>query len=250
MITEEQKKAALKAFDSLKKMNDQEGEIDTGTFALKSAMLLDFHSETIRALLAPEPSAVDAAYKERNQVVAALAKSYPSGVGKTAIDGWDEAWHNCVYIDLPTGQASWHYHDRDAYLFEGLPLYAGKWDGHTTPEKYDRLHALSPAPDSVTDDVIEAINYLRRYDKENITLDRHIQTLIRAATTPKKEVVELVRDAVSPMMDACGNSYSNAWLEKWLIGAKEIGAYQGKTVGRIEKLKQDFEEHLAIEVKL
>jgi len=86
----------------------------------------------------------DAAYLERNQVVAALAKAYPSGVARTAIEGWSEDWHGCVYIDLPTGQASWHFHDSQAYLFAGLPAYAGKWDGHDTPEKYRRLAALQP----------------------------------------------------------------------------------------------------------
>lgn len=84
----------------------------------------------------------DAAYLERNQVVAALAKAYPSGVARTAIEGWSEDWHGCVYIDLPTGQVSWHFHDSQAYLFADLPPYAGKWDGHDTPEKYRRLAAL------------------------------------------------------------------------------------------------------------
>lgn len=85
----------------------------------------------------------DAAYLERNQVVAALAKCFPSGVARTAIEGWSEDWHGCVYIDLPTGQASWHFHDSQAYLFDGLPAYAGKWDGHTTDEKYARLAKLA-----------------------------------------------------------------------------------------------------------
>lgn len=86
----------------------------------------------------------DAAYLERNQVVAALAKAFPSGVARTAIEGWSEDWHGCVYIDLPTGQASWHFHDSHAYLFAGLPQYVGRWDGHTTAEKYERLAALAP----------------------------------------------------------------------------------------------------------
>lgn len=94
-------------------------------------------------LLKPKSGAADAAYEERNRVVSALAKCFPSGVGKTAIEGWDEAWHNCVYIDLPTGQASWHFHDREAHLFEGLPKYEKPWDGHSTPEKYRRLESLS-----------------------------------------------------------------------------------------------------------
>lgn len=92
-----------------------------------------------------EMSDIDAVYIERNQVVAALAKCFPSGLKKTAIEGWDPAWHNCVYIDLPTGQASWHFHDDDAWMFKGLPSYLGEWDGHSTPEKYKRLHALTHA---------------------------------------------------------------------------------------------------------
>lgn len=85
----------------------------------------------------------DGAYLERNQVVAALAKCFPSGTARTAIEGWSDDWHGCVYIDLPTGQVSWHYHDSQAHLFADLPPYAGKWDGHDTPEKYRRLAALS-----------------------------------------------------------------------------------------------------------
>jgi hypothetical protein len=88
----------------------------------------------------------DDAYYERNQVVAALAKCFPSGVTRTAIKGWSEDWHGCVYIDLPTGQASWHFHDSHAHLFAGLPPYAGEWDGHDTPEKYHRLACLAHQP--------------------------------------------------------------------------------------------------------
>lgn len=85
----------------------------------------------------------DAAYLERNQTVAALAAAYPSGIAKTAIEGWHAEWHGCVYIDLPTGQASWHYHDSQAHLFSHLPPYNGVWDGHSTEEKYRRLAALA-----------------------------------------------------------------------------------------------------------
>lgn len=84
----------------------------------------------------------DDAYRERNQVVAALAKLFPSGIAKTAIDGWDAEWHGCVYIDLPTGQVSWHYHDSQGDLFAGLPPYSKPWDGHDTAEKYRRLSLL------------------------------------------------------------------------------------------------------------
>lgn len=79
------------------------------------------------------------AYTERNMLVACLAKIFPAGRTKTAIEGWEPEWHNCVYIDLPEGQVSWHYHDGDAWMFNWLPVYDGKWDGHDTETKYSRL---------------------------------------------------------------------------------------------------------------
>jgi len=83
--------------------------------------------------------AVDNAYEERNRVVALLASIFPSRRCKTHIDGWDPTWFNCVFIDLPTGQASWHYHDREAHLFAHVREADATWDGHTTAEKYERV---------------------------------------------------------------------------------------------------------------
>jgi len=83
----------------------------------------------------------DAAYLERNQLVALLSTLYPSGKGRTAIEGWSEDWHGCVYIDFPWGQASWHFHDSHAHLFNHLPPYKGAWDGHTTEQKYAAIDA-------------------------------------------------------------------------------------------------------------
>lgn len=98
---------------------------------------------TAKADLAKARESLDGAYAERNQLVAALSKLFPAGQKKTAIDGWDEAWHNCIYIDIPTGQVSWHIHDREMAQFAHLPAYDGEWDGHDTPEKYRRLAALA-----------------------------------------------------------------------------------------------------------
>lgn len=92
--------------------------------------------------LAQERAAKLTAYCERNYLVAALSKFYPAGLVRTDIPDWDPEWHGCVIIDLPTGQASWHFHDDDADLFAHLGPYAGQWDGHTTVEKYARLAAL------------------------------------------------------------------------------------------------------------
>lgn len=90
--------------------------------------------------------AKNGAYLERNRLVAALATCYPAGTARTAIEGWAPEWHGCVYIDLPTGQASWHYHDSQHTLFAHLPPYAGTWDGHTTEEKYERVARLNEHP--------------------------------------------------------------------------------------------------------
>ena len=95
--------------------------------------------EALQSRLTALEGQKDGAYLERNKLVALLSKVFPSGKKKTAIEGWSEDWHGCVYIDLPTGQASWHYHDSQSELFAHLPEYKGTWDGHTTDEKYERI---------------------------------------------------------------------------------------------------------------
>lgn len=84
----------------------------------------------------------DQAYRERNHLVAALARLFPSGIRPTDIPGWDPAWNNCVYIDLPTGQISYHYHDDEAELFKDLPRYTKPFDGHAKDDVHKRLAEL------------------------------------------------------------------------------------------------------------
>jgi hypothetical protein len=67
-------------------------------------------------------------YDARNRYVMeamekARALGYVTGVG---FDPAEPQWP-VIYIELPTGQVSWH-----------IPAYAGEWDGHTTPLKYER----------------------------------------------------------------------------------------------------------------
>lgn len=81
----------------------------------------------------------DHAYRERNHLAAFLSHLYPAGTKATNIPGWDKEWQGCVYVDLPTGQVSWHYHEREAHLFAHLPVYEKEWDGHCSEEKYERL---------------------------------------------------------------------------------------------------------------
>ena len=95
--------------------------------------------ERVRGEVAAATASKNDAYRERNTIVAALARMFPSGIRRTDIPGWDAEWHGCVFIDTPQGQMSWHYHDSDAALFGDLPPYTKEWDGHSTPEKYARL---------------------------------------------------------------------------------------------------------------
>ncbi len=101
--------------------------------------------EALQARVAELAAGKDAAYEERNRVVALLAAVFPSVRARTAIENWSEDWHGCIYITLPTGQASWHYHDSHAHLFAHVPEGAAIWDGHTTPEKYERVAATCAA---------------------------------------------------------------------------------------------------------
>lgn len=195
------------------------------------------------------PDAIDAAYKERNQVVAALAKCFPSGIAKTAIEGWDEAWHNCVYIDLPTGQASWHYHDRDAYLFEGLPSYTEEWDGHSTPEKYERLHALTVA--TVDQEVREALKVstkvltaifdlmpdLTKELKSQILarIDINHEALLSAAQSPKacertQKLVEVLQK-VDKILQIPAAEYVPAISDVFAIIDEALNEYRYRKVG-------------------
>ena len=120
-----------------------------GTYAGDDGTFVDYADHTAAlaakdAELAEMEARKDAAYLERNQCVALIATmahalGHWAGIARTAIEGWSEDWHGCVYIDLPAGQVSWHYHDSQAYLFAHLPPYCGEWDGHDTPEKYRRV---------------------------------------------------------------------------------------------------------------
>lgn len=87
----------------------------------------------------------DLAYTERNKLVAALARllgnAWIAEHDRTD-EQWDPEWRTIVFIEGPTGQLSWHLHDSDVPLFAGLPRGLNSWDGHTTPEKYERVALL------------------------------------------------------------------------------------------------------------
>jgi hypothetical protein len=98
--------------------------------------------------------ALDVAYYERNRMVAAFVRLAIARGGSRAWlgiheqrpgdpDPWPAEWRYVVYLELPTGQVSWHIHELERPMFGFLRLdkYAPVWDGHTTKEKYDRVAA-------------------------------------------------------------------------------------------------------------
>lgn len=84
---------------------------------------------------------INKVYTERNACVGmayimATALGYNVGVKVE-----DPQWP-IIFIDLPTGQVSWHIPigDLASYFPYGrIPAYSGEYDGHSTEEKYSRL---------------------------------------------------------------------------------------------------------------
>jgi hypothetical protein len=92
----------------------------------------------------------DGAYKERQMCVLAIARAAerlgcPVWLAQhdPADASWDADWRTILFIELHTGQVSWHLHDSEVPMFEQFrythPWAA--WDGHSTEEKYRRLQA-------------------------------------------------------------------------------------------------------------
>ena len=112
------------------------------------AVLLDAlrpECEAIARRLTELEATKDGAYTERNQLVAALSKLYPSHLcrhDENDVD-WSRDWLNIVCIHAPVGQLTWHLHDSQMPLFAHLQQGENHWDGHTTPEKYQRLAWLT-----------------------------------------------------------------------------------------------------------
>jgi hypothetical protein len=86
----------------------------------------------------------DKVYSERNKLVCALSKLWPSHLAKHphTDTSWDPNWTNIVIIESPVGQLSWHIMDSELPQFAHLELGYNNWDGHTTEQKYERLADL------------------------------------------------------------------------------------------------------------
>lgn len=130
---------------------------------------------------------VDNAYWERNRLVAILSRLYPSGRAITDIEGWDAEWHNCIYIDTPKGQLSWHIHDNEMVQFASLPEYKGTWDGHTTEEKYRRLLLLLFYVEKQRADLLAQLDAPEMVEVAKPYLPAEIDANIESALTAIKE---------------------------------------------------------------
>ena len=102
---------------------------------------------TLNNQLSMQTAAKNNAYSERNKLVAALTKifEFDSSIeDHEMVEGqeWDDEWRKVVYINLPSGQVSWHIHASEEPMFAHLQSKGTKWDGHTTEEKYERVAAI------------------------------------------------------------------------------------------------------------
>lgn len=85
----------------------------------------------------------DAVYRERAELVAHLAATYPSHIG---FSDADEPMWAVVVVETPTGQMSWHVAPGDRELFRHVRDTTPEdtpWDGHSNDEKYSRLRQLT-----------------------------------------------------------------------------------------------------------
>ncbi len=83
----------------------------------------------------------DDVYRDRNllaQLAAVLAQRCGLHVG-TGVDAEEPDWP-VIYIDLPSGQVSWHI--PSAELVARLDPYGRDWDKHDGPEKEHRIRAF------------------------------------------------------------------------------------------------------------
>lgn len=173
----------------------------------------------------------DAAYHERNQLVALLAALFPSSLERHPDEDteWENDWRNIVYMDTPAGQLSWHLHDSELPLFDHVPRLQGRtWDGHTTEEKYGRVQALIVRK-SVEREVSMAMD---RYVGESLSAetiedmaDTLKATLESSAHIDQEKLRERSQQVGSPSMEVLGkiaNWVTKAWQADLPVGLDPI----------------------------
>jgi len=135
----------LKTYEKLLKLHEGRSERAEAS----SNELLELAKKAMGALEKANQN-LNEVYAERSKVVLSLARSasrlgHRVGWGlDLSMDPEDAMAWPILYIDLPTGQVSWHMTAEDRKSSSGFPAYAGKYDGHSTEEKYQRLAAWKP----------------------------------------------------------------------------------------------------------
>lgn len=91
--------------------------------------------DSVPVFRSDDPTAI--IYRERAMLVRVLAEWYPSTI---KIDENEPDWP-IIYIELPTGQVSWHIAKEDMEIYASVRKNdeTFRYDGHTTGEKYRRL---------------------------------------------------------------------------------------------------------------
>lgn len=115
--------------------------------AVKELRAINVKPDVTLGMLEDLKQQKDVAYAERDRLVAALSKVFPASLERHPEEDrtWDNDWRWIVFIELPTGQATWHIHDSELDWFAHLPRLTGeKWDGHSTEQKYVRLSDIKP----------------------------------------------------------------------------------------------------------
>lgn len=88
-----------------------------------------------------------AVYTERARLIALAAACFPSWHDEDP--DAEDGYKHLVYIELPTGQCSWHIADTDWHFFEGtrwtMAMGSGPliWDGHSTDQKHERIETAT-----------------------------------------------------------------------------------------------------------
>ena len=172
----------------------------------------------------------DAAYDERNRVVAALSKLWPSHLARHPESDatWERDWMTIVCIHSPMGQLTWHVHDSQGEHFAHLNDGENHWDGHDTIEKYRRLALLPatpPAPDrearprAIMDEIARSCGCIHPTEgAEQIiaaygaTVER--ETLERVAAE-RAEIIELLKSVRTLDCGAHYCRYCSAKSPKW-----------------------------------
>ncbi len=63
-------------------------------------------------------------------------------------------------------------------------------------------------------------------------------------SAPEEEIKKYIERTITLVMQACGNSYANAWCEQLLSIAKRAGVYRGKTTGSIYDLMNEWSDEI------